>query len=1492
MKADRLATLPSRISLCTVLVAVLALLAPGVTAFSPKVSKTTDVGRLGGPMYFNDSSVVLYLEHSGKAFRSENDGESWKEVDFPGFKDHDSAVSLALHPYDNKRAYYLTKSQVHFATSDQGRTWHKFEIPLSVNPIAPLEFHAVQPDYLLFKGSKCSPLESLFNPDCKDTYYYTRDNFESAKELINSFMCGFGRQATGFTDVDDNAIICSVNSPEKPKDDSLQNQMLGLSTDFFASHEIIGKSEGGDPIKGVVGFGGVHGFFVAAVLTGSGDMEVNLLVSRDYKSFRYARFADDGRKITESSYTVLESSPYALMIDFQDPARPHMGDLYVSDSQGTHFTRALEHTNRNELQFVDLEKVEGVDGIFIANVIANPDGHGHKSVRTKISYDGGRTWSFLKVADGDCSGNEKCGLNLHSVLDRHNTGRIFSSPAPGILAGIGNKGTGLGRYEDGDLYISEDAGQTWRKSRDEAHLYEFGDQGNVVLAVFDEGVTDKAYYSLDRGDSWQEVSLGVKLRPQFLFTTPDSTSLRFVLVGRSELDRHKNHIVALDFEGVQGRQCDMGSGSSDIEKWYARYDRDGGEASCIMGHKQFFWRKKRDAKCYVGNLYHEQHASQEDCTCSQLDFECDEDFDSVGGKCVPNEAMRKKLANCTKGEKVKRPSGYRLIPGNTCKREGGVSLDGQVEEICGSGREKADGKVKSKEFVFDGEMREYFYLKMDEGDTRDETVVVRNNHNEVYVSHDQGGKWDKLANKDDIIGILAHPYAPSYLYLVTTKGEVMYSRDRAKTFSSFKLPSPPNSVGVPLFSFNQKNRDWIIYTGEKGCDSPFADSCETVAFYTTNNGESWTKLASQVRHCAFVDSLKAKVDERLVLCEKPVDPESNKVAIYSSDNWFKDSKKHFDEAIGFAIEHEFIVVAAIDKKDPHSLEAHISVDGKTFAAARFPHNFKIDHQQAYTILQSVTDSIFMHVTTSSRMGAEYGTLLKSNSNGTDYVISLEEVNRDADGYVDYEKMEGLEGVAICNVVSNRDDAAKGKRKQLRSMITHNDGAQWDYLVPPASDSRGAKYQCSSSNPEKCSLNLHGYTDRKDYRDTLSSQSAVGLMIGVGSVNDRLEPYADCNTFLTRDGGVTWREVAKGAFMWEFGDSGSVVVLVNDRDSTDKVLYSLDEGTSWTEYKFSDELVRVDDIATVPSDTSRRFILFGRKPASHGDKSFAVQIDFSGLADRQCQLDEENPDSDDFELWSPSHPALDNGCLFGHETLYHRKVPGRECYVGRRIDKPHKVLRNCTCTRQDFECDFNYYRARDGTCQLMPNYTPPDHSKVCDEFAGAIEWWEPTGYRRIPLSTCEGGQELDKIVSHACPGKEKEYEDRRKGLHGFPLFLVITLPIGMTIVIAYIAWDHYSKRYGQIRLGIEEDDHPVIMHYVVIAIAAVVAVVGVIPTVAKTVWGHISSRLHRSTRYTTRDAFARNRHHYAQVGGEEENELLDEDDEDIDDALVIRDSDED
>jgi hypothetical protein len=117
---------------------------------------------------------------------------------------------------------------------------------------------------------------------------------------------------------------------------------------------------------------------------------------------------------------------------------------------------------------------------------------------------------------------------------------------------------------------------------------------------------------------------------------------------------------------------------------------------------------------------------------------------------------------------------------------------------------------------------------------------------------------------------------------------------------------------------------------------------------------------------------------------------------------------------------------------------YVTEDGQTWSRALFPHGHGL-RENAYTIVESTTHSIMVDVL--SDPASSTGTLFTSNSNGSYFVRSLEHTNRNSMGFVDFEKLESVEGVALVNVVSNWEDiqGSQGAEKRLNTKITFDDG---------------------------------------------------------------------------------------------------------------------------------------------------------------------------------------------------------------------------------------------------------------------------------------------------------------------------------------------------------------------------------------------------------------------------------------------------------------------
>ncbi|KAI3331859.1 Oligoxyloglucan reducing end-specific cellobiohydrolase [Xylariaceae sp. AK1471] len=1455
--------------------------------------------------YFPDSNVVLFqeAENPRTVWRSTDGGAKWAKAE--GIE-HDKSIALVMHKYDPNRAYVLTLGNVHWRTEDQGKTWETFYTNAYTSDFADtfgnwLVFHADDPDKILFTGMQC---EGFF---CEEVTMYTTDGFrENAKLLYEQTQgCWWAKSSpiftTGERDLDANRTICIVRSGMfSPQDEN----RLYISDNYFKDKKEA-NLKGNGPVQGVVSLAEVKKYLLAAV-SSPNSAERALFVTDDTKVWHRAIFPQD-HPLIEAAYTVLESTNYSIQIDVRTSKQRSnpMGTLLTSNSNGTYFTRNIEHINRNLQEYVDFEQVTGIQGIFLVNQVDNweevekdKNGDATKKIKTLITFDDGRTFDVVKAGEDD--------IHLHSVTELHNVGTVFSSPAPGLVMGIGNRGKYLKDYSDSDLYISDDAGKTWIYGLEGPHKYEFGDQGSILLAVKDSKKVDvqEIKYSLDHGLSWKETKLpdDLSVMPWTLTTTQDSTSLKFVITAqKGPKDSPSFCIISVDFEGLHEDTCK----DSDMEDWFARKDNEG-NPSCVMGHTQKFHRRKKDAKCFVKQEFKEPLPDTSQCECTYADFECDFNFVRDGDECKLKGLVLTPEKACGKGdpeEKFMGSSGWRLIPGNECKRTEGDQKDKKKQWKCSDAKNRpnnSSGEISVAFKAFEEGFNRFEKHYLERGDLSsydDETIIARpvkdSDPGEIFITHDHGKQWSspKELKGKGIYAIITHTYVKDIAFFLTTKNTVYYTTDRGKSFDVFEAPDPldPHATLSPL-SFHPSRPEWIIWHGQR-CHS---DKCYNVASLSIDRGDNWWTLARYVDRCEFTGSKAYSFrNNSQIVCSAREGEDTNLRLLYTDEFPKYELAVALEHITRFATMAEFIVVAT-ENQTEGTLNALASINGKEYAPAHFPPNFQVSHQNAYTVLESSTHAVNLFVATETEGNRPYGSILKSNSNGTSYVLSISGVNADKYGYVDFEKMLGLEGVVLVNTVANQDSDPEPKNLQTR--ISHNDGAEWSFLPPPQKDAEGKPYSCSSQSKGNniCALHLHGYTERADRGKTYSSESAVGLMFGIGNVGPILGNAKDADTFMTQDAGLSWKEVKKGSWTWSFGDQGSIIVLAQRDTKTKSVSYSLDRGDSWQDKEFHDSDVIITDITTLRSGSSRNFIIWGRK-----DKQvFTANLDFSGLTDRPCVHDESDADKSDYELWSPEHPLQPGGCLFGRRNRYLRKKKDRSCYNDQQLQKVYDI-EICECTRRDYECDYNYELDNHGYCTLVEGLRPNNPEQICRDDPEAIEYHEPTGLRRIPLTTCEGGRfdPDNDFKVHPCPGHEEEFE-KKHGVSGIAIFFAVVIPIAFAALVGWWVYNNWQSKFGQIRLGEHgglDNDAPWIK-YPIIAVSAVVAVIGALPLLASSVWRTVSSTFTRLSgrgdsggryswlgsggprRFTTRDSFARGRGDYAIVD-EDEGELLGDDSDD-------------
>lgn len=242
-------------------------------------------------------------------------------------------------------------------------------------------------------------------------------------------------------------------------------------------------------------------------------------------------------------------------------------------------------------------------------------------------------------------------------------------------------------------------------------------------------------------------------------------------------------------------------------------------------------------------------------------------------------------------------------------------------------------------------------------------------------------------------------------------------------------------------------------------------------------------------------------------------------------------------------------------------------------------------------------------------------------------------------------------------------------------------------------------------------------------------------MGTGNVGAslRFEPE-ETSTFLSRDGGLTWVEAHKGAFIYEFGDHGGLIVMADDLKKTGEVVFTWNEGESWYDFKVSNTPFEVDNIITEPNLTATTFVMFGTREEGAG---VVYYLKFDSLQFPACKgSSAADSVSSDYETWTASDGKRvgNEQCMLGQQVTYIRRKRTSQCWNGEAFERP-TYKRTCICTQADYACDVGFVRAVGSTectfggAEMMPDRFAPT---VCQGTYGA------PAYRKVPGNKCQGG----------------------------------------------------------------------------------------------------------------------------------------------------------
>lgn len=707
------------------------------------------------------------------------------------------------------------------------------------------------------------------------------------------------------------------------------------------------------------------------------------------------------------------------------------------------------------------------------------------------------------------------------------------------------------------------------------------------------------------------------------------------------------------------------------------------------------------------------------------------------------------------------------------------------------------GSVEFKPFEMDSTPQELVWC----GNAR-EVILVMTENSSLYRSEDKGFSWKKLNDilqskgKDELdpdeneIGkiseILMSPVDKNLVIFLGTHGINWVSEDCGKKISALN-----HGRKIQEFIFHPTERNWVLASAYTICTDFKEGPCLKYKeiFVTKDLGETWTLLLPYVVQFGWgivgENHIKLGIPKERILISHDPRGKGNqnhagwsyKIDLIYTDDFLKTRKTAVHKGNKFLLTNDYLFVAQVvdqELQEVNLLVSQIKSKSYKFDSISLESGKFMEH--SYTFLDTSEGSVFLHINHFGEQ-SKYGHVYISDSKGSSFSLSLPHNIRGYDNQCDFERLQGLEGIYIANVVDSdyvkdteeeiqreaidneerMDKKSKKKEKDstdptkdfMKTLITYNKGGNWERIKAPERNIEGKLYDCG----DNCYLNIHGLSG--DYPMFYTVDSAIGIIIGNGNVGEYLshEPD-DISTFLSRDGGLTWFEVRKGSHTYEIGDHGGLLVIANDQHPTDKVLYSWDEGMQWQELRVSNEKIMIRNIIIEPSSTALHFVLYGETQNKKGKKKgITIALNFETLSEKRC-LNPEEPDSpnSDYEKWSPSDNNQSHNCLLGRKTIYIRRKREVECFNGQEFERKNTV-ENCQCTDKDYECDEGFYRPN-----LNESCTPNDTDNKKLPLEGEVHqapenckdyFTISKGYRKVPGNSCINGLKYDPIVI-PCP----------------------------------------------------------------------------------------------------------------------------------------------
>ncbi|KAM4015463.1 sortilin-related receptor [Anomaloglossus baeobatrachus] len=640
------------------------------------------------------------------------------------------------------------------------------------------------------------------------------------------------------------------------------------------------------------------------------------------------------------------------------------------------------------------------------------------------------------------------------------------------------------------------------------------------------------------------------------------------------------------------------------------------------------------------------------------------------------------------------------------------------------------------------------------GLTRDSLGSLGTKSSNVYVSYDYGKSFSRISDKfrypSD--GSKAPTVAQFFHSPVDNKRYIFVDAD-----ANYLWITTDFCATVKVFSIPFKPTDLLLHSNDSNLVLGYDKLHPNKQLWQSGDfGQTWIMIQEHVKSFYWGS---AHLDKPSTVYVERHEPRGTSTVLRSTD-YFQSRESTeliIEDVDGFQLRDNYMFATKtmhlLGSRDQSSVQLWVSYNRKPMQSAQFITRHPITE---YYITDVSEDQVFACVKHSNNVTNLYISVVE----GLRFSLSLENIlyfNPGAgketlvrflenEPFADIHRVKGVRGVYIANTLTG-----PLSKENVASVITFDKGGTWEYLLAPGYSGFGDTARCMNS--KECQLHLaqplSQVTAQGRIMPIVSKDSAPGLIAATGSVGK--DTIRKINLYVSSTAGVRWRESLLGPHFCTWGDHGGVLVAIAQGVETNQLKYSTNEGETWKTFNFSDISLIVYGLLTEPGEKSTVFTIFGSY-VHKGHSWVILQVNTSDVLGVPCT-------DNDYKLWSPSDER-GNECLLGSKTVFKRRTPHATCFNGEDFDRPITTS-NCSCTRQDFECDYGFKLNQD----LRSEVCVPD-----PEFAGSLylipspcpvgtTYKRTRGYRRISGDTCSGGDVEARLDGEdvPCPvGEENEF----------------------------------------------------------------------------------------------------------------------------------------